>query len=215
MAVTHDATSSGSLAAAGTSITVAHTVANQPNRVLLVFLAVRGVTVSGITFNGVAMTQIVAGAQGGARLEIWRLVNPAATTANIVASFDSSVAALVGVSAYNVHQSVPESDTASNGAGSTTPSLASIDIVAGEIAYSATGYADAETVALTEDTDWTAVAAVESTSGTNDRGIGVRRLATAGAQTRDDTLSGTTSWRLSSVTLNEVGSALLAQQQQH
>lgn len=126
---TYDASSvgSGDAAAVGTTLTISHTVANQSNRVLLVFVAINGPeTVTGITYNSVALTKInppgtisVGSIEG---LEVWRLVAPSTGANNIVITLSGDFSGTritgVGVSAYGVDQTNPiaayASSTATN-----------------------------------------------------------------------------------------------------
>jgi len=69
-----------------TSITWSHTVASGSNRLLVVQVALGGgVTVSSVTYNSVAASQVGTVIQGGYdRVDIWKLTDPDVTTANIV-----------------------------------------------------------------------------------------------------------------------------------
>lgn len=110
------------------SLTWAHTVANKQNRILVVGVSSEDATagdvdVSGITYNGVALTkakdQTWAGqSEEGSKtnnVEMWYLLDPPIGTYNIIATFGGSCDALSGggISLYNMKQSTPEV-TASN-----------------------------------------------------------------------------------------------------
>jgi uncharacterized repeat protein (TIGR01451 family) len=86
------ATSVGQHVAAGTTtVTLAHTTAAGSNRVLVVGISMNianntGATVSGVTYNGVALTQAGAHNDGGLtrRVEIWYLVAPSTGLNNVI-----------------------------------------------------------------------------------------------------------------------------------
>jgi hypothetical protein len=106
--ITIDSISSGTNAGQGT-ITVAHTVGNGNKRELIVCVAFgnnAAQSVSGITYNGVALTRLRAdfGTPSGAywRTEVWSLENPPVGTANIVVSLSGAVSGLgtAGISLF-------------------------------------------------------------------------------------------------------------------
>jgi len=89
MAIAYDHSSSA-LIAPGTTPTLlwSHTCSGS-NRLLVVAVAVQGNNpVTGVTYGGVALTQELnlTGANANAQASLWRLVNPAAGTANIIVS---------------------------------------------------------------------------------------------------------------------------------
>jgi len=92
-----------------TSLTWTDTVANGQNRVMFVELDIDGLgaSVAGVTFGGVALTQ-VGRATGNHAVEIWSLINPAVQTANVVASFNATTYATGGATTFNgVDQTSP------------------------------------------------------------------------------------------------------------
>lgn len=96
------------------SFTWSRTVANNPGRALYVWVGVAAATpptISGITFDGVALTSIAASGvfATNLRFECWRLLNPNAVTANIVATFSASADEIfmAGVSIFGVDQTTP------------------------------------------------------------------------------------------------------------
>jgi hypothetical protein len=107
--ITANGTNTSANTISATSLTWAHTVASGNNRVLFVQLAIDGLgaSVSSVTYGGVALTQ-VGRATGNHAVEIWRLVNPAVGTANVVASFGATTAAAGGAATFNgVNQTTP------------------------------------------------------------------------------------------------------------
>lgn len=135
MAVEHDA-SNGTKNAAVSSLTVSSfTVGNNPNRVLLAFVGLADTsppTINSVVFNGSENFTLVGTFSGGTRpatIEVWRLVNPTATTANVVATFSASAdnATLAVSSYYNVDQTTPIGETASLSFGSTNETCVAVD----------------------------------------------------------------------------------------
>lgn len=114
--ITYDAGSEGT-SDLGTSVTNSHTVANQSNRIMIC-----GITreefgtnrsISSVVFNtSETMTSAtgVTTADGNNKVDIYYLLNPTATTANVVATFSGQVsaAAMACDTYYNVAQQAPE-----------------------------------------------------------------------------------------------------------
>ena len=96
------------------SLTFSHTIAAGTDRVLFVGLSWwaggSAITLSGVTFGGVAMT-LVATATNATENDycsIYRLINPAVSTANIVASFSGNTDIVGGgITLNGVHQTTP------------------------------------------------------------------------------------------------------------
>lgn len=114
--------------ASATGLSWSHTVANQPNRILLVGILYwnDSRTISGITYNGVALikleTQIVDG-NGPRTLELWYLLNPTTGT-NTVAVTGTGAAADkqgVAISLNNAAQVAPTAFKAED--SNTTPAV--------------------------------------------------------------------------------------------
>jgi len=110
--ITLDAESNNHASASATSITISgFTVGNNSNKILIVSVGSYNPTptVSGITWNSSEnFTQINTVANNG-RADLWYLVNPTSTTADIVVTYSSSAGSRsAGVtSLYNVNQSTP------------------------------------------------------------------------------------------------------------
>ena len=92
-----------------TSLTTSYTQAAGTNRVLVVQVATEGdEVVSGVTFDGVALTQEIFEAGSGRRSSLWYLINPTVTTANIVVTLASSAdVGMIASSWEDVHQTTP------------------------------------------------------------------------------------------------------------
>lgn len=128
MAVAFDAASSGQ-GTGVTSLTVSHTCSGS-DRLLTVGASVSAgspPTISGVTYNSVAMT-----AMSGPTLFItfgryssWRLIAPATGANNIVASFGGTAdeAAVGGISFTGAHQTTPLGTVAEAEGTSTAPSV--------------------------------------------------------------------------------------------
>jgi hypothetical protein len=121
-AVTFDA-SSTPVEATATSVTVSHTVGTGSNRLIVACVSVNGADVTGVTYNGVALTLKARQTQGTIyRTEIWYLVAPATGTNNLVASIAPSNQNLIasGKSFFGVNQSNPLGTNETAGAESGT-----------------------------------------------------------------------------------------------
>lgn len=114
------------------SITLSNfTVGNNPDRILLVGISIRDdSTVSSITFNTSENFSYVTGvgqSTGTSRtsVEIWKLVNPTATTADIVVTLDSApfMAKVGAISLFTVHQTDSTPTTATQTGASGDPSI--------------------------------------------------------------------------------------------
>ncbi|HEX7330325.1 MAG TPA: hypothetical protein VF290_02430 [Pyrinomonadaceae bacterium] len=111
-----------------TSHSWSHTVANEANRILLVFEYYwnGSRTISGITYNGVALTKLetqIIAAPGTRTLELWYLLNPATGTNTIAVTGTGSAADKngIGISLYNAAQTVPTAVKAEQ--SNTTPAV--------------------------------------------------------------------------------------------
>jgi hypothetical protein len=119
--------------ASGTTATWAHTVGSGTNRALFVdvgFTPGSGATVSSVTYGGVALTLVSAigsGITGGdRRIERWRLLAPAAGTANIIATVSGTTTiSATGLSLTGVNQTTPTGTSVTvSGTGTSSGSLA-------------------------------------------------------------------------------------------
>ncbi|MHB8546427.1 MAG: hypothetical protein ACYDAJ_06640 [Nitrosotalea sp.] len=104
-------------------MTFSFTVNSGSNTLLLVGMEASTGTVTGMTFNGVALTKAVARSNVGDS-ELWYLVNPSVTTANVVITL--STAATVVAGAYEltgVDQTTPIGNTGTNSGITNAPSV--------------------------------------------------------------------------------------------
>jgi hypothetical protein len=123
-----DAAASSAYQPALSTYSFSHTTTTNPNRILVVTVSVFAAgTVTGITYNGVALTHQAAAdvANGVYRSEVWYLVAPA-TGANTVAVTLSGVSTSIAnsLSYWNVDQGAPIEATATNTGTGDTMSVA-------------------------------------------------------------------------------------------
>lgn len=119
--IVRDANSQGASSGALTT-TVAHTC-NGANRILLVGINCQdGDNVTGVTYAGIAMTQLKKQAQGGQEAYVYGLLNPITGTNNIIATRSTNTNSLdvCGASYKNVSQINFPDASGSNSSASTT-----------------------------------------------------------------------------------------------
>jgi hypothetical protein len=169
---TYDAVSSSSVVG-GTSATWSHTCTGS-NRVLVVSVAILGdssVTVSGVTYNGVAMTSRYQGdlSTSGvyAKNSVWTLVAPATGANNIVATYSGTNTGYAGcgaVSFTGVNQTTPIRTVYSAGPGGTTATLTATDSVSGDIVIAGVSAYDGGTTLAADQTSRVLTDPVSGTS---------------------------------------------------
>ena len=188
-------TSSASVVGA-TSMTWSHTVTSGSNRALFAGISMEGGggSSSGVTYGGTAMTLVGRG-QNSHTVEIWRLLNPAVGTANIVASFGGQSEEVVGgaVSFDGVHQTTPTGTFAGASGSSNSPS---------RVVSSATGELVLD-VLMARDQP-TATAGAGQTARWNRTNGGSGRVRGAGS-TEAGAASVTMSWTLGSSVQWQIG----------
>lgn len=123
-----------------TSTTLAHTVTGS-NTYLVCNVAIRDGThlngmVSGVTYNGVAMTQLGVDNYSAFSMELWGLVAPTTGTNNVVATYSASSGAknvVLGCQSFTgVNQSTPAGTVvAGHYTGSYIPSLTLVSAIGG------------------------------------------------------------------------------------
>ena len=111
------------------TFTISHTPAGA-HRLLTVCIAVEGLpeaSVIGATFNtSESLTKLthITHPDDNCRAEVWYLVNPTATTANVVVTLDGSKKAAVGAVTFaGVDQSAPIDGTTTNTGGNSTATV--------------------------------------------------------------------------------------------
>jgi hypothetical protein len=140
MSVAVDATSTGS-GNNVSSVTVSHTTTSASDRLLLVGVSMDstgGRTVTSVTYGGQSLTLVGAQAGGAnpVRVEIWRLINPASGTANVVVNLSGSTDGVsVGATTFTgVDQTTPLGTFASAIGTNNSPTV-NVTSAAGELVY--------------------------------------------------------------------------------
>jgi prepilin-type N-terminal cleavage/methylation domain-containing protein len=152
--VSVDAVSSGTTAAyTDTTMTVAHTTGSGSDRLMLVAISYNNnddETVTGVTYNGTALTQVGERNNGNdAQVYIYILVAPDTGTHNVVINFSSALdeGAIAGVMTFTgVDQTTPLGTFASAVGNDSTPATVSISSASGELVF---GVVSSEYEALT------------------------------------------------------------------
>jgi hypothetical protein len=132
-AITYDTAVSGGTTTNSTSYTLSCTVGSNDNRLLVVgVMSLRGAAdnVSGVTYNGVAMTKIATKASDAdRRLYLYYLLAPDTGTHDIVVSYSAEFysTAVGAISLYNVAQQAHE--VTNNAAGYSTNATTSMTTV--------------------------------------------------------------------------------------
>lgn len=140
MAVALGTVTTGAINNGATTTTISFTSTSQPLYVV-VPLWFSAVTLNTVTFGGVGLTRVVQSAlsNGNDRVEIWRLLAPSASTANIVLTFNSTgQSGTVGIVNTTGQDTggTPEGNTNSNAsaaAGTGTGSLALTGTAVGDL----------------------------------------------------------------------------------
>ncbi|MBI9087201.1 MAG: DUF2341 domain-containing protein, partial [Desulfobacterales bacterium] len=200
LTVTSNGTATSAQTTNATSLTWSHTVASGTNRVLFVELAIDGLgaPASSVTYGGVALTQVGRTA-GNHAVEIWRLVNPAVGTANVLVNFSASTAATGGATTYNgVDQTTPTGTYVGNTGTGTTASVvvssATNDLVidAENWDNSPAGY----TVGAGQTQQWTQTSVAQRGVSTTEAG--------AASVTMSSTVSSSAQWEVGAVSIRAV-----------
>jgi uncharacterized repeat protein (TIGR01451 family) len=198
--------------AGGPTLTIAHTTAGT-NRLMIVGVSMNiknGTTgkVSGVTYNGTALTFLGAHNDGGStrRVEQWYLLAPPAVSANVVVTFAIGAGVTegvaVGVTTFTgVDQSVPlGSFISADGATGSNSQLDVTSVVNGMILDTlAIGGNQTATVASPQVQEW------NLNSGTNANtdvtGLGSARTGAPSVPISEG-FGGTTNWSLGAVSIN-------------
>lgn len=125
MSIAFDSTAQGKSGSGSTNLTYSHTCAGS-NRILVVGVVANDATdtVTGVTFNTIALTKIGSAQAGsGSFLSLWYLIAPATGAHNIVISRSANTAFIYGasISLTGVQQSLqPDANGLTASSGSTT-----------------------------------------------------------------------------------------------
>lgn len=210
-----DAAANSGYKTASSSYSFNHTVSTGNNRYLLVgvsMLSVAGSSVTGITYNGIAMTFIgaIASASGAVRSEIWGIVAPATGTNAVAITLSTGLDSIAGaISFTGVHQISPtegyNSATATNvGAADATVNVTTVadnDWVVDTVATDDT----AITVGAGQSSRWNVTGTLGSGAGSTEG-----PKTPAGAVTMSWTnVAALATWSIGAVALRDVNAASL------
>ena len=197
----------------GTSLTFSHTV-DSGTDVLLVSVCLGGSTpvVSGVTFDGVALTQKAdaSAGDGQKRVDWWYLLSPTVTTANVVVSFNFARGGAVAVNYDDVDVAGTPFGTgaAASAVSGTTPTV-DVSSASGEVVISAAGSQNGDTVTATVGASQSEIANFITAAGA---GLLSSRMvcsdeAGAASVTMNYTLSSSQGWATGSFALKPAPSA--------
>ena len=184
-----------------TSYTFSHTPAGA-DRILLVHVAYKGSTnpiVSGITFNTTeTLTRLTNLIQGSVMVgEVWYLLNPTATTANVVVSTNNTGKTAIGAMTYTGVLSINTSNFASQAAQNTAPLGSITTDYADSVIIDAIAFRGLGTV-LTDDANYTrryTSSSVGNPSNGNANSASLdRSTPTTGAYSSTYSLDSTQAW---------------------
>jgi hypothetical protein len=109
------------------SNTVSFTTSGSDRYLVVQVLSSPGDTVTGVTYNGVAMSQIMTSTFGAQANEFWGLANPASGTNDVVVSFSGSPSTVVvDVISYTGAQQTTPIEATGNNSGSGTSASVSV-----------------------------------------------------------------------------------------
>ena len=205
MSIAKNSGASTSSAASGTSLTFANTVDAGTDTAMRVGAGIDGSaeTITGVTFNGVALAQAITQSTATQRAEQWMLAAPDAGAAhNVVISASASASIQGGADSYDgVDQTTPWDSARNQGtqASSTNPTLTYTGATAGDyiLSYCTKGSTNAPGM----------VASGAQTESWRVGGNGAQAgayvpSAAAGNNTLSWTAAYTNQWNLAAITLN-------------
>jgi hypothetical protein len=197
------------------SINWNHTVSGK-NRLLSVQISSDwGTTITGVTYNGVALTQAVSKirATGLLRSEIWYLIAPATGTHSVVVTA-SGISYISGIATTlnSVDQTSPLGITGSADGSSTTPSVSITTIQDNSLIIDSVATAN-DPIVFTAGSGQAIIDEIAS-SATKQIASSVEDTDTAGSYTASYTISPSTNWAITAVEYKGVtGSANLEVQE--
>ena len=127
--------------AVNTTVTVPFTVGSNSNRLLIVDITANAISsISSVTYNGVAMTQLLSNSVAANSHQVYYLVAPATGTHNLVITGGLSITASIGISSfYNVSQTTPVGAVSSNSGVMPTTDNLTVSSAAMNLVYDSTG----------------------------------------------------------------------------
>lgn len=119
--VAFDAASSSGYEASLSTYNWTHTIANNPNRILVVLVGIFATgSVTGITFNSLPLTFVRSDTSGVYRSEAWILFNPPVGAFSVAVTLSASLTSIANAqSYYYVNQGAISANNGSNGTGAT------------------------------------------------------------------------------------------------
>ena len=195
------------------SWTFSHTVGAGSDRVLVVATSHRdgNKNVTNITFNGVTLTQAIQqnGTSSNNQVNIWYLVNPTVTTANVVITVSGSVKiAATAINLTGVYQAAPVSSTAGNSGTSTAPS-ATVVSASNELVMAAVA-ANGDALSVASGGGQISLANNGTGTGGGDVRMGVDSETGAASVTTTWTLGASKSWGTASASVRPSGAIALS-----
>lgn len=188
------------------SLTWAHTHTGTNGLLTVQVVAQEDQTITGITYNGDALTQQISETRvvGNLRTEIWTRVNPDLGTNNIVVTM--SAAALITGSALsfnNVNQATPIGDTNSADGSSVTPSTSITTTQINSVIVDSAGTAN-DPIVFTAGAGQSIQEEISS-AATRQIATSIESAPTVAAYTMDYTISPSTNWTIASVEVLGLG----------
>ena len=153
MAVSVDATSTG-VGAGVSSVTFSHTTTTTGDRLMLVGVAMdanAGPIVNNVTYGGQSLTLVGSRVGGSApvRIEIWKLVNPNAGTANVVVNLSKNADGVsVGATTFTGVDQTTSLGTFVSAIGTSNAPTVNVSSAAGELVYDVVAGKDAGTLTV-------------------------------------------------------------------
>lgn len=199
----------------GSSATISFAVGAGTNRCLVVHVSSfdAGSTATGVTYGGVALTQVGAGQQdgGGGKISIWRLLAPTVGTANVVVTCGGAMDFLFTVvSAWqDVDQTTPFGTAAGASAANNSTPTVNVTTAVDDATLAVVRTYSNTTYTLTA--NGTSLAKVEN-NAVLDSGAAQYRVATTTTTTVSWTRSATNpsdDWQIYGVALKGTGGAVV------
>lgn len=202
---------------AANTLTFAHTPAGA-NRLLIVGVSINtnnnnGATVSSVTFGGTPLTNvgIILHPNSTRRVEMWRLIAPAAAAANVVVTINlpggaGTLGVVAGaVSFTGADQNVPLGTFVSNTGNNANPTV-NVASAAGEIVLDTMAAGGNRTISAFgagQTFRWNLVSNAAASGATDVRGAGTTE-AGAAVVTMSETLSATSDWAIGAIAIKPV-----------
>lgn len=149
MSIAFNTSTQGKANAGSASLTISHTAAGS-DRIAIIGVVNQNATsgiVTGVTYGGVACTNVINNVQAGsgARLSIWYFIAPSTSATNVVISRSATTGALYGqVLSYTGASQTgqPDSSNSQGGTGNVTSRTCTTTSVANNIWAAAVAYSD-------------------------------------------------------------------------